>query len=170
VHQHFGHISYNGLQKLYDLKLVNRSNVDMRTPKPDCITCTKAKQHVKTFNKIIHRTTAPGELTHINLWGKYSICSIQGNYYYVVLVDNQNRKPKAIRVNHRKEFLSDQLKDWCDEHRIEIQLTTPYSPSQNGIAERMNHELVGLACYANKHRSPRNLWESAITHVSYLRN
>ena len=58
---------------------------------------------------------------------------------------NQGRKPKAIRVDWGKEFLSDQLKDWCEEHRIEIQLTAPYSPSQNGIAERMNQTLVELA-------------------------
>ena len=50
-HRRFGHISYNGLQKLYD---VNRFNVDTRTPKPDCIACTEAKQHVEPFNKIIH--------------------------------------------------------------------------------------------------------------------
>jgi len=53
-HQHFGHISYNNLQKLYDLKLVNGFNVDTRTPKPDCIMCTEAKQHMEPFNKIIH--------------------------------------------------------------------------------------------------------------------
>ena len=53
-HRRFGHISYNGLQKLYDLKLVNGFNIDTRTPKPDCIACTEAKQHMEPFNKIIH--------------------------------------------------------------------------------------------------------------------
>ena len=144
-HRRFSHISYNGLQKLHDLKLVNGFNVDTRTPKPDCIACTEAKQHEEPFNKNTHRDTEPGDLTHIDLWGKYSIRSIQGNYYYIVLVDdasrwitvnylkeknqgakfvknyitsliNRNRKPKAIRVDRGKEFLSDQLKEWCEEH------------------------------------------------------
>jgi len=50
-HKHFGHISYSGLQKLLNLKLVNRFNVDTQTPKPDCIPCTEAKQTVKPFNE-----------------------------------------------------------------------------------------------------------------------
>ena len=31
--------------------------------------------------------TEPGELTHIDLWGKYVICSLQGKQYDVVFVD-----------------------------------------------------------------------------------
>ena len=45
-HKQFGHISYSGLQKLIDLKLVNGFNVDTLTPKPDCIPCMEAKQTV----------------------------------------------------------------------------------------------------------------------------
>ena len=199
-HRRFGHINYYGLQKLYNLKLVNGFNVDTRTAKPDCIACTEAKQHVKPFNKEAHQESEPGELTHIDLWGKYAVRSIQGNYYYVVLVDDasrrvavhylkeknqaaryiknylatlitQGRKPKAIRVDRGKEFLSDQLKDWCEERGIEIQLTAPYSPSQNGIAERMNRTLVELARAMRIAADlPEYLWESAITHAAYLRN
>ncbi len=84
---------------------------------------------------------------------------------------NQGRKPRAIRVDQGKEFLSDQLKDWCEERGIEIQLTAPYSPSQNGIAERMNRTLVELARAMRISADlPENLWESAFTHASYLRN
>ena len=39
-HKRFGHISYSGLQKLHDLKLVDGFTVDTRTAKPDCIACT----------------------------------------------------------------------------------------------------------------------------------
>ncbi len=199
-HRRFSHISYNSLQKLHDLKLVDGFNVDTRTPKPDCIACTEAKQHQEPFNKNIHRDTEPGDLTHIDLWGKYSIRSIQGNYYYIVLVDDasrwvtvdylkeknqgakfvknyltslitRNRKPKAIRVDRRKEFLSDQLKDWCEERGIEIQLTAPYSPSQNGVAERMNRTLTELARAMQISADlPEYLWEPAVTHAAYLRN
>ena len=72
-HRRFGHIRYNGLQKLHDLKLVNGFNVDTRTPKLDCIAGTEAKQHTEQFNKNTHQDTEPGDLTHIDLWGKYSI-------------------------------------------------------------------------------------------------
>jgi len=50
-HKRYGHIGYTGLQKLHDLNLVDGFTVDMRTPKPDCVTCTEAKQTEEPFNK-----------------------------------------------------------------------------------------------------------------------
>jgi hypothetical protein len=90
-HNQFGHISYSGLQKLLDLNLVDGFSVDTRMPKPDCVACTEAKQSQEPFSKSTDRTTEPGELTHIDLWGKYDITSINGNQYYIVLVDDAAR-------------------------------------------------------------------------------
>ena len=87
-HKRFGHISYSGLQKLLNLKLVNGFNVDTQTSKPDCIACTEAKQTVEPFNESSERVTEPGELTHINMWGKYHISSINGKQYYIVFIDD----------------------------------------------------------------------------------
>src|SRR6266852_2843306 len=50
-----------------------------------------------------------------------------------------------IRVDRGTEFINDKLKTWCAECGIDIQMTVPYSPSQNGVAERMNRTLVELA-------------------------
>ena len=65
--------------------------VDKDSPKPDCIVCTEAKQHVELFPKSSIRKTKVGELTHIDLWGKYSIRLINGHQYYLLLVDNAKR-------------------------------------------------------------------------------
>jgi hypothetical protein len=86
-HKCYGHIGYLGLQKLLDNNMVEGLKVDMNTPKPDCVACTEAKQHVEPFPKIINRNTQTGDLTHIDLWGKYAIRSIN-NQYYIVLVDD----------------------------------------------------------------------------------
>ena len=90
-HQRFGHIGYTGLQKLLDNKLVDGFNVDIQSPKPDCIACTEAKQHVEPFPKMSKRSTEPGELMHIDLWGKYVIKSINGNQYYLLFMDDTKR-------------------------------------------------------------------------------
>ena len=50
-HKRYGHVGYSGLQKLLDLNLVDGFMVDNRTPKPDCIACTEAKQMEELFNK-----------------------------------------------------------------------------------------------------------------------
>src|ERR1700678_1646267 len=197
-HKHFGHIGYSGLQYILDHKLVTGFNVDIHTPKPDCVACTEAKQSVEPFDQHSETTTEIGDLTHMDLWGKYDIASIHGHHYYLLMVDDtsryvtteflkkksdaadkvknylahlisHNRKPKAIRIDRGKEFLNEHLTAWCHEKGIEIQLTAPYSPSQNGVAERMNRTLVEIA-WAMLWGLPEFLWEYAINHFSYLRN
>jgi transposase InsO family protein len=46
--------------------------------------------------------------------------------------------PKAIQIDRGKEFVNLKLQDWCYEKGIELRLMAPCSPSQNGIAKRMN--------------------------------
>ena len=195
-HKRFGHIGYSGLQYMLDKNLVKGFNVDINSPKPDCIACTEAKQSVEPFDEPSQRETEPGDLTHIDLWGKYDTTSINGNRYFLLMVDDStrfittefikekkeaaqkvknyliklishNKKPKAIRLDRGKEFLN--VTAWCQEQGIEIQMTAPYSPSQNGVAERMNRTLVEIA-RAMIRGLPEFLWEYAIAHASYLRN
>ena len=63
--------------------------VDVNTPMPDCTSCIEAKQSVKPYAKqseTVH--TNKGEITYMDLWGKYDVMSINGHQYYLVLVDN----------------------------------------------------------------------------------
>ena len=199
-HKRFGHVSYTGLQTLLDKDLVLGFNVDTRTPKPDCVACTEAKQFEEPYNKKATRQTKPGELTHIDLWGKYEVTSINGHQYYALFVDDASRymtlrflkgkneaaqvvknylthlethgrTPRAIRTDRGKEFVNEALQSWCQSKGIDNQLTAPYSPSQNGIAERANRTLVELArAMINAQSVPEFLWEHAIDHASYIRN
>ena len=57
--------------------------------------------------------TEPGELTHINMWGKHRISSINRKQYYVVFVDNHERftsldftKTKDEAVQSIKNYVS----------------------------------------------------------------
>ena len=199
-HKHYGHIGYSGLQKLLDNNMVEGLEININTPKPDCVACTEAKQNVELFPKINNRKTQTGDLTHIDLWGKYSIKSINGNHYYVVMVDDaqryisveflkeknqaaqavmnyltylkvQGKMPKAIQIDRGREFVNEKLERWCKEQRIKLRLTAPYSPPQNGVAERMNRTLTELArANLNSQEIPEYLWEYAISHAAYIRN
>ena len=61
---------------------------------------------------------------------------------YLMHLKTQDKKPKAIHVDRGKKFVNDDLKTWCREQGIEIHMTAPYSPSQNGVAKRMNRTIV----------------------------
>ena len=55
---------------------------------------------------------------------------------------------------------------------MEVQMTAPYSPSQNGVAERMNRTLVELAhaMITGSGLPEFFLWEHAVAHATYIRN
>ena len=61
------------IQEPLDGKMVEGFSVDDQMDKHDCMACTEAKQHIKSSPKKAYRQTEPGELTHIDLWGKYTI-------------------------------------------------------------------------------------------------
>jgi IS30 family transposase len=112
--------------------------------------------------------TLPRELTHTGLWGPIKFQALNGAHYNMVLVDDNTRhlvteqaktkheactqlqnyftyieqqfnfKPKKVRFDRGQEFLNQKLINWCAEKGIKIEATTPYSPSQNGVAERFN--------------------------------
>jgi len=169
-----GHIGYDALHYMCRQQLVEGLLVDQTSPIPDCIACIQAKQTVKPFSPSTQTNTNPGDLTHIDLWGKYNISSINGSYYYLLMIDNATRYtslaflktkdqaedklkqylthltthdkiPHALRLDKGSEFLNANLQDWCLTKGIDMQTTAPYSPSQNRVAECMNHTLVELA-------------------------
>ena len=81
-HKRYGHIGNDNLQELLTKNLVDGLTIDIQTPKYDCIPCTQAKQHVESFPMTKpKRHTEPGELTHADIWGPYSVQSIHGNLY-----------------------------------------------------------------------------------------
>ena len=55
------------------------------------------------------------------------------------MVENQTgRKRKCLRIDNGREFKSKEFVKFCRERGIRREYTAPYSPEQNGIAERMN--------------------------------
>lgn len=87
-HRRFGYVSYPRLQKLLEENLVDSFNVDVHTPKPDCIMCTEAKLAVEPYKRTISRHTALGELTNADLWGKYDTKLINNKQYYIFFINN----------------------------------------------------------------------------------
>ena len=154
----------------------------------------------KPYPSTATHTTTIGALTHIDLWGKYDIKLPNKNQYYILFVDNYSRYvtvhflkaksdaskhvcdyltymntrqhfPLAICINRGTEFINDALNTWTRERGIEIEMTAPYSLSQNGVTEHINYTLSKLAhAMLTAQNMPEFLWEYAIAHVAYLRN
>ncbi|GJY97650.1 retrovirus-related pol polyprotein from transposon TNT 1-94, partial [Tanacetum coccineum] len=62
------------------------------------------------------------------------------------LVKNQNDvKVNQIRTDNRTEFRNHELGSFCDERGISQNFSCPYTPEQNGVAERKNKTLIEAA-------------------------
>jgi hypothetical protein len=64
-----------------------------------------------------------------------------------------------------------EVRKFAAEEGILIETTAPYSPSQNGIAERFNRSVIELVrAMLIAKNLPAFLWDEAVSHVVYLRN
>jgi transposase InsO family protein len=65
---------------------------------------------------------------------------------FKVLVENQiEKKIKALRMDNGGEFCSKEFEELCKKCGIARKKTTPYTPQQNKVVERMNMTLMERA-------------------------
>ncbi|GJZ53875.1 retrovirus-related pol polyprotein from transposon TNT 1-94, partial [Tanacetum coccineum] len=62
------------------------------------------------------------------------------------MVENKNDvKVKQIRTDNGTEFKNSKLESFCDEKGISHNFSSPYTPEQNGVAERKNRAVIEAA-------------------------
>ena len=131
---------------------------------PTCQDCLAGKATRKPFGKAV-RATVPLQLIHSDICGPMSVKARHGALYFITFIDDYTRYGHVYLINHKsdalncfksylnmvenqlertvktlrtdrgREYLSEAFKSLCDEKGIVRQLTTPYTPQQNGVAE-----------------------------------
>ncbi|GJW45043.1 retrovirus-related pol polyprotein from transposon TNT 1-94 [Tanacetum coccineum] len=86
---------------------------------------------------------------------------------------NQNDvKVKQIRTDNGTEFRNDELESFCDEKGIFQNFSSPYTPVQNGVAERKNNCLIEAArtmLNGLRHdKTPYEIFKERIPDISYF--
>ena len=91
---------------------------------------------------------------------------------FKALVENQTRRRiRALRTDNKNEYTSKDFDEYCRQEGIRRQLTLPYTPEQNGVAERKNRSIVGAArAMLHDQSLPFFLWAEACSIVVYLQN
>ncbi|GJY98484.1 retrovirus-related pol polyprotein from transposon TNT 1-94 [Tanacetum coccineum] len=91
---------------------------------------------------------------------------------FIRMVENQNDvKVKQIRTNNRTEFRNHELKNFCDEKGISQNFSSPYTPEQNGVAERKNRTLIEAArTMLNGSVLSKHFWTDAVRIACYTQN
>ncbi|BBN68038.1 transposable element gene, partial [Prunus dulcis] len=147
------------------------------------------------------RARNPLELKHTDLCGPMQTESIAGNRFFMLLIDDCTRmtwvyflryksdaitcfrkfksmvelqsgfKVKCVRSDRGGEFTSSEFSKLCEEGGIQRQLTTAYTPQQNGVVERKNRTVVEMAkAMLHEKNMPYSLWAEAVHTAVYLLN
>ncbi|XP_010422526.1 PREDICTED: uncharacterized protein LOC104707795 [Camelina sativa] len=82
-----------------------------------------------------------------------------------------NAKIKVLRSDNGGEYTGHRFKEHLAKHGILHQTSCPYTPQQNGVAERKNRHLMEVALSIMFHKHvPKRYWEDALMTACYLIN
>jgi hypothetical protein len=77
----------------------------------------------------------------------------------------------VLRTDNGGEFTPTEFASYCADQGIQRYYSTPYSPQQNGVVERRNQTVVGMAWALLKQRGmPIVFWAEAMVTVVYILN
>ena len=141
------------------------------------------------------------DLVHSDVCGPLEVQSVGGSRYFITFVDDHSnwvvvytmrnkseafakyklfekfaethtgRKVKVLRTDRGGEYLSTQFKSYLDTNGTQHQLTTAYTPQQNGVAERLNRTLIDLVRSMMSHKQvSKQFWAEALATAVHVRN
>ena len=78
---------------------------------------------------------------------------------------------QTVRSDNGKEYTSETFNRFCEEAGIEHQLTTPYTPQQNGVSVRRNRFIMEMTrCMLHEKDLPKRFWGKAANTIMCLQN
>ena len=158
-----GHVNYT-LHRLINMECLPKFKID---PNHKCEICVESKLARTSFQSI-EKSSEPLELIHLDICDLKFIQTRGGKKFFFTLIDDCTRYCYVYLLRSKDEVLEKHFKnevenqldrkikvirsdrcgeneapfgDFCSQHGIIHQTTAPYSPQQNGLAERKNRTL-----------------------------
>jgi hypothetical protein len=198
-HRRLSHFNYKGLPYVRkEVAGLPELKVDHEGV---CKGCAQGKNIKNHFSKSDSKADGILELLHSYVCDPMTSTSISGYVYYVSfiydysrktwvyflkpkdevlgnftefksLVENPSkRKIKKLKLENGGEYTSNEFGILCIDIKIKREITTPYNPQQNGVAERKNRtimEAVKTVIHDQDH--PMHLWDEAERTTVYVQN
>lgn len=193
-HRRLGHPSLGYLKRLFPL--LNNCNETL-----NCEACVLVKSHKQSYFPSISRSSKPFDLIHSDVWGPAPIFNTHCFSYFVTFVDDCTRmcwvyflkhktevfdvfvkfynmlktqfqtQPKILRSDNGKEYINQKFQDFFSTHGLIHQSSCPYTPQQNGVAERKNRTLLEITrALMFEAQTPAHFWPEALSIAAYLTN
>ena len=159
------------------------------------------QHHQPFPKKSHHKRSKPLELIHSDVCGPMSVPSVGGSRFFVTFIDDFSRytyvyiikhksevlekfqefvkqtenltglRVKSLRSDNESEYESKAFKEYCKSKGIMKEDTIPYTPQQNGIAERANRTIMETVRSMLYHAHlPLSFWGEAVSTAVYLKN
>ena len=140
-------------------------------------------------------------LVHSDLIGPIKPASLGGKSYILTFVDDKSRRAwcfpiseksetlkifkywkretekqsgkmvKILRTDNGGEYMSGEFNDFLKEEGIIHQTTIPYTPQQNGVAERFNRTIMEMVrTMLISAKMPKSFWGEALLAATHIRN
>ena len=195
------HLSHQGLQLLQKSEMVHGlpllpTSTIMCT---DCVQGKQHREPIPKQSH--WRATQKLQLIHADICGPITPASNSQKRYFLCFIDDYSRKAwvyfllekseafhhfkcfkmlvekesglaiKCLRTDREGEFNSAEFNDFCKLNGIKRQLTTAYTPQQNGVAERKNRTMLNLVrSMLSSKGVPKMFWPEAVKWTTYVLN
>ena len=200
-HRKLGHRDPEAIRRIVKEILASNIKIEDCGIKEACDTCIQGKLSRKPFPKRTEKAKEILDLVHTDICGPMQTATPSGKRYvltliddcsgytevrllahksdvnkgikeYVALVKNKfNKKPKVIRSDRGREYVNAELTNYLKTEGIQIQLTAPCTPQQNGIAERKNRYLIEMTrCMLIDSGFEKKYWGEAVLTANYIQN
>lgn len=199
MHLRMNHLHHDRIRAMHQSGVLRDLHPDAQ-PAP-CHSCAIAKQrHGHSPQQTSSRARRPGELLHTDLlqitpasqaghtWVLTFTCDYS-RYVFVYFLRHKSetfsvfrhldarlynlfqRHVTTLRSDQGLEYTTQDFSDYCSVHGIKQEFTATYSPSQNGVSERLNLTLANtVRAMLVESGLPHNLWEEALRNAVTTKN
>lgn len=166
-----------------------------------CEPCIMAKQHRLPFPSSDTKSTRPLDLIHMDVCGPMAVASCSGCRYLATFIDDytdlsvvvaipyksdvpevvmdvisklerqSGQQLRMMRTDRGGEYMNWRLEKFVKDKGIVHQTTAPYTPEQNGVAERLNRTIMErVRAMLSDANMDKKLWAEAAMTANYIRN
>jgi transposase InsO family protein len=199
-HERLGHINVKEIQRMIKNDVITGIDIS-EFDNFVCEGCAFGKHARRPFQKSTRGHHQPGDLVYSDVCGPFNVPSVQGmkyfvifkdaasNYRYVFFLKNKcdvldcfkkyntkikNKYLHSVRILHTDnggEYKNEEFQSYLEKEGIVHEFTAPYTPEQNGRAEREIRTVVESARSMLYTRDlPLYLWAEAVNCAIYLLN
>ncbi|KAM1053550.1 hypothetical protein ACFX2I_000976 [Malus domestica] len=200
-HHRYGHLSWHGLKVLQQKKMVKGLPQFAASQKvcEDCL--VGRQQRDPFPKESMWRASEALQLVHADICGPINPISNSNKRYLITFIDDFSRKIwvyflaekseafgmfkaykarveketgafiRSLRTDRGGEFTSHEFASFCRENGIHRQLTTAYTPQQNGVAERKNRTIMNMVrSMLSAKQIPKSFWPEATNWAVHVLN